>query len=361
MLKASALIAFTLLASTGCGASDHSTPSTPSKPSTPSSPSTPSTGDNTAPGAFNPPPVADGYQRLTATTIPTINPGDDVTYCQYVMAPVDSDMDVIDIGGFQSKFGHHAVAFSYTGDGTQELGKSTPCMGSEFSSGAGTSADSMMGGADLTSMGSFLGGVGGGSSDNNTGKLPDGVVFRLKKGDGIMLNAHYINTGTEVISGDAVIDVKLADADPTRLVASLFLNLNIGFNLPPQASTSSSSQCVAGDDVKILMMTNHMHEFGTSATTEVTRANGDNVMLHADPTWTYDMQFNPVYSRWTVAAPFVLNKGDTIKTTCTWDNTKPDSMVFPREMCIGVGFALTTGDSTHVPACAAGTWLSSFL
>jgi hypothetical protein len=109
------------------------------------------------------------------------------------------------------------------------------------------------------------------------------------------------------------------------------------------------------------MMANHMHEFGTSATTEVVRANGDHAMLRDDPTWTYDMQFNPIYTRWTADAPFVLSKGDTIKTTCQWDNTKPAAMTFPREMCIGAGFALTTGDSTHVPACAAGSWLSSFL
>jgi hypothetical protein len=359
MRSSLALVTIGLLSLTGCGSSDHSTPSSPSHPSSAPTPTASGDGTGTPTTGFNPPAVADGYQRLTAATVPNIDPGGDVTFCQYVMGPLDHDVDIMDVGGYQSAFGHHAVAFSYTDTGEQELGASTPCMGTEFSSGDGTSTDPASATSGL-SMGSFLGGIGG-AMGGKSAQLPDGVAFRLKKGDGIMLNAHYLNTGTEVVDGDAVLDVKFVDADPSHLIASLFLTLNIGFSLPPQATTKSSVECVAGDDVKIIMMANHMHEFGTAATTEVVRANGEQAMLRDDPSWTYDMQFNPIYSKWTVAAPFVLNKGDTIRTTCQWNNSKTETMAFPREMCVGAGFALTAGDSTHVPACAAGTWLSSFL
>ena len=47
------------------------------------------------------------------------SPARDVTYCQYIMAPFDRDMDVLDVGGYQSGFGHHAVAFSYPDDGSK--------------------------------------------------------------------------------------------------------------------------------------------------------------------------------------------------------------------------------------------------
>src|SRR5690349_18302339 len=118
------------------------------------------TGDTAQAGAFDPPPVADGYIRFTAQTIHGVEPGSDVTYCQYVMGPMDHDVDVLDVTGMQSEFGHHAVAFSYTDDGTQEIGTSVPCMGTEFSSGQ----DSMTGGKASSAglnMGSFLGGIGG--------------------------------------------------------------------------------------------------------------------------------------------------------------------------------------------------------
>ena len=49
--------------------------------------------------------------------------------------------------------------------------------------------------------------------------------------------------------------------------------------------------------MKILMMANHMHEYGTTATTEVVRAGTGAVeVLHHDPSWTYEMQFNPIYT-----------------------------------------------------------------
>lgn len=79
------------------------------------------------------------------------------------------------------------------------------------------------------------------------------------------------------------------------------------FNLPPATRTDSSVDCVMQADVELLMLTNHMHEFGTSARTVVTRANGGAVEMAKDtPTWEYEMQFNADYARWPVEAPFVL-------------------------------------------------------
>ena len=70
------------------------------------------------------------------------------------------------------------------------------------------------------------------------------------------------------------------------------------------------------------------------------------------------MQFNPTFSRWTVDAPFVIHTGDTIRTTCNWDNSTAGALKFPREMCLGVGFALATGANPTAPICAGGTWIA---
>jgi len=95
-----------------------------------------------------------------------------------------------------------------------------------------------------------------------------------------------------------------------------------------------------------------------TASTEVLRAGAGAVeMMHDDPRWTYDMQFNAVYTRWPVETPFVLHMGDTIRTSCSWQNTTAKSMTFPREMCIGTGFALTTGSKPTAPSCINGAWV----
>jgi hypothetical protein len=302
--------------------------------------------------------VAAGYTRLVSPTVHDVQPGGDVTYCQYVMAPLDHDVDVLSVEGFQSAYGHHAVAMTYTPASGEEPGSNLPCMGTEFTSGSGTTAPS---GNSALSAGGFLGAVGGPDS-KPTSFLPEGVAFRLKQGQGVLLNVHYLNTGSKVIDGNAVVDLKLADPDPSRKIASLLINFNGGFDLPPSTPTTSTIDCVAKSDVQIIGFSNHMHEFGTTALTQVLRADTGAVEeLHNDPAWTYDMQFNPTFSKWTVDAPFVLHAGDTFRTTCSWDNTTANSMKFPREMCVGVGFALATGDKPTVPMCIDGTWIENGL
>jgi hypothetical protein len=337
MRPALLLVALFSASSIACGSdSDSAAPSGPD-PST---------------SGFNPPAAPEGYTRLTAKTIPAIEAGADITHCQYLMTPFDRDMDIVHVGGYQSKWGHHAVAFSQPDDGSLELGGSIPCMGSEFN------VETSPGGAGTrVTGGTYLGGVGGEGAEAQA--LPEGVAFRLKAGQGILLNLHYINTGDEPIDGNAVVDIKFVEADPNRNIAALFLNINGTFNLMPRTETQSKTECVAKSEVKVLMMANHMHEYGTSATTEVVRAGtGEVEVLRHDPTWEYEMQFNPLYQTWPAENPFVLRVGDTLRTSCTWHNSTEQAIAFPREMCIAAGFALANGDNPSAPVCFQGNWFS---
>ena len=303
-------------------------------------------------GAFTPPALEAGYTRLLAKTVTDIAPGADVTHCQYVMAPVDHDTDVLDVTGGQSTYGHHAVAFSYVPSDGQEVGAELPCMmgNNEFtSSGMGTN--------NLTGAGTFLGGAG--PVAGRVAALPEGVAFRMKKGEGVVLNLHYINTSSAPVSGDAYLDLKLADANPNQLIGALFVSVNGSFSIPPDAEADSNVDCVAQSDVNVIMMSNHMHEYGIHATTQVTRGDTGAVeVLHDDPTWNADMVNNPTFSRWSVDSPFVLHTGDTMKTSCSWNNTTANTLGFPREMCISAGFALASGDTPKAPACFNGTWVA---
>jgi len=304
---------------------------------------------------FDPPPPAEGFTRFEAEAVRDVAPGADVTYCQYVMEPLDHDMDVLSVFGYQSQFGHHAAAFVYMPAAGEMPGANFPCMGAEFT---GPPSD---GGATTETggtMGAFLGALGGEDGREPGTALPEGVGIRLPAGSGIMLNVHFLNAGEEMIDGDAVVDVQFAEPDPNRKLAAMFVNVNTQFALAPTTQTSSSADCVVQSDIDLIMMTNHMHEYGTSASTIVTRAEGGATeMLHEDPSWTFDMQFNAVYSRWSIDAPLQLRAGDTVRTTCNWDNGTSAEVNFPREMCVGVGFALVTGENPNAPVCYDGTWI----
>jgi hypothetical protein len=206
--------------------------------------------------------------------------------------------------------------------------------------------------------GGYLGAVS--PAGGRIAPLPEGVAFRLPKGSGIMLNLHYINMGTKLDSGEAYIDAKFAEIDPNRLIAALFINLNGSFNLPPAKQTDSGMDCVAQDDVKVIMMSNHMHEWGTHASTVVTRGDTGVVeMMRDDPTWNHDMVNNPTFATWTAEDPFVIHTGDTMRINCSWDNTTSETLNFPREMCLSAGFALASSDNPKAPVCFEGNWVAN--
>lgn len=287
-----------------------------------------------SPAGFNPPPPEEGYTRIVAPVVVDLEPGADVMFCQYVHDGFDRDMDILDIMGYQSATGHHSVAYSTTA--TLPLGTNRACEGEDNLSGA------------------FLGGTGG-EAGGSGAALPEGVAFRLRAGSRIMLNTHFLNTTEGVVDGESVLDVKFVEVDPARLIASMFVNINLGFDIPPMAPAEAIAECVMPSDFEFILFTNHMHDFGRHAMTEVIRAGGGvTELVHEDPVWSYEMQFNADYSEWSVDQPLLLRAGDTLKTYCSWENTSPENVAFPREMCLGLGFFLSDGASA--PVCMNGSW-----
>src|SRR5262245_7964021 len=108
-----------VLSIAACGSSDKTAPQDPNPGEKQSA------GSHYDYGAlFEPAPPAEDYTRSVATKIEAIQPGDDITYCQYVMPPLDHDVDILDVTGEQSAGGHHTVAFVTT---ATEYGVSHSC------------------------------------------------------------------------------------------------------------------------------------------------------------------------------------------------------------------------------------------
>jgi hypothetical protein len=285
------------------------------------------------PGAQAFPPAKEGYTRFVAPVVKSLQPGTDVMHCQYIQAPLDRDIDILDVQGYQSEGGHHAVAYA-----------------SSYAGPLGTSRDCTT--EDNTSQGAFLGGVGGEAGGG--AKLPPGVAFRLKKGSSIMLNIHFLNVSDRAYDGHSVLDFKFAEVDPNRTVAAMFVSGHFSFQIPPSANGEAVTECKLPRDMKVVMFSNHMHDYGSAVKTEIVRANGTVELLVDDPLWTYEMQFQPNFRSWTAEAPLQLAAGDALRTTCRWKNTTKSPLVFPREMCIGVSFFLSEGQGS--PVCMNGRW-----
>lgn len=280
------------------------------------------------------PPPHEGYTRLEAPVIPDIPPGESIERCQYIRAPFDTDLDILDVGGYQTLGGHHSVVFASMVN--EVVGTSRPCTDT-----------------DNQSIGAFLGGPNGDSGDSLP--IPKGAGFRVRAGQTIMLNTHFINATNKPIDGYTVIDIEFADVDLNRTIATLFPVGGMNFEVPANAKGDLDTGCVVPERMELVGMSNHMHDWGATEVTEIQRANGEVTVLREDSKWTYDMQFNAAWNFWDIEDPFIIEAGDTVRTHCTWENTTSETLTYPREMCFGRGYILSGAD--QFPVCFDGTFM----
>lgn len=275
------------------------------------------------------PPVADGFVRYETHAV-TVPPNKDVLWEEWVAAPLNSDMDAVEVTGAQSTGGHHANLYATTD--AEPVGTNHVFQEAD----------------QLTQQ--TLGGIGG--EGNQSIKLPEGVVFRVTKGSGLLIQSHFINAGAQAIEGRSVLDVKLTTVDPTAQVASVMTNVTTQISIPPGQSTTVDFKCPVKTDFRALMWANHMHDYGTSATTELINADGTTTPLQVDAHWEGSWAFHPNYTTFSVQSPGIIPAGSTLHTKCTWANNTNQTITFPDEMCIFAAFYLGEKDAT----CLEGIW-----
>ncbi|HXU80782.1 MAG TPA: hypothetical protein VN914_05260 [Polyangia bacterium] len=266
------------------------------------------------------PPQPQGYTRFETQPTPLV-PGASVLRVEWVAPAMTEDMDVLDIRGWQSKAGHHALLYAIVEEqpvGTVRNWKNEDQLSSSLIGGSGGEAGGQL-------------------------KLPPGVVMRLRKGRALVVQLHYLNTSREMVMGQSVIDVKLAPASPARRVASAFASTSTQVALPPGPS-KMDIDCKLDTDVSFLMVSNHQHHLGTSSYTEQLRPDGNRQDIKRDDRWEEEWAFNPNFSRFEVNAPLVIKAGTTLHTHCEWMNGAGEQVKFPDEMCVFFGFFLGEQD-----------------
>jgi hypothetical protein len=178
---------------------------------------------------FNPPPVADGYQRFETTPVEVLARSSE-DWAQWVGGPLDQDYDVVDITGQQSEGGHHALLYA-SPDGN-------PAGFTRLWKDEDQLSTRLMGG---------IGGEGGASA-----QLPPGVVFRVQKGSYLVAQTHFLNGEQHSLIGRTVLDVKLAPVDRSRRVASIFSSTTLGVKLAPSSETTIDVDCTVREDLHFL-------------------------------------------------------------------------------------------------------------
>jgi hypothetical protein len=166
--------------------------------------------------------------------------------------------------------------------------------------------------------------------------LPADVGLELgSPGDWYVLQVHYHNAANYADAFDrSGVGFCVAEQPRPKLAGILTLG-TLGINIPPHAQGHAESgtcgwlQTSFWPQLHILGASPHMHELGRAFRTELTRSGGGGEMVTDVPMFNFDNQ-----GMYMNEPEVVVSPGDTLKTTCVYDNPHP----------YAVGFGEKTGD-----------------
>ncbi len=168
--------------------------------------------------------------------------------------------------------------------------------------------------------------------------MKEGVGLELAEaGDWFILQIHYNNSAHY----DDVVDksgVAFCAADTPRPDTAGILSVGtVGLNIPPNAVGHQEvgtcgwlSTFGWPEELHVIGGSPHMHEYGRGLTTELIRSGGaGQEMITNVPNFTFENQGMHLND-----PEVIIHPGDTLRTTCTFDNPNP----------FAVGFGEGTGD-----------------
>jgi len=172
--------------------------------------------------------------------------------------------------------------------------------------------------------------------------LPEGFGVKLESGDRLMLQSHHINsTADTLLLNDAAFLEVLPEAEVDTWAAP-WAHTDSGLEVPANSEHTIEIDCAFEEDVYLLSVTGHLHEWGTAISVDHLPADGgDTTRLYEISEWDPVFRDAPPIDEYPVDT-FQVKAGDTFRTTCSWYNDTPETLGFPTEMCASVGMAYPT-------------------
>lgn len=143
-------------------------------------------------------------------------------------------------------------------------------------------------------------------------EFPPGVALRLPAGHALDLELHVFNVTDAPLAGTSGVEARLLD--PAEVTAEVGVVIVGGrtVSVPPGISTATSS-CTVTAAMTVLGVYPYLRQHGRRATVTVTTGGADHVL--------YDQPYDTDHQGLVAVAPLAVAPGDTITTTCVWDNS----------------------------------------
>ena len=272
---------------------------------------------------LTPPAAGQGYQIATPAGGITVQPGQESFLCYYKTLPNTSEFDV---GKMQSWMtpgsSHHFIAYN-EGNAVQADGTLSACS---FGGGTWMYATSLPG--EIIEL-----------------AMPQGVGLPLQANTQIMLNMHFINTGSTPVTPQVKMNVIATQNLQYRAAAMVSFNATI--NVPPATAAGPGKQtvygtCTAAAGSKFFVMTTHTHKHAVES--KVNYVSGGQTTNLVDTTdWEH-----PDVGLWNAPNFLTVKAGDSFTYSCAYQNTGTTPVTVgetaaSNEMCMAIGYYFPAG------------------
>jgi len=245
-----------------------------------------------------------------------VGPGGEVFKCQNFANPVKQDVAILYSDSFMAPGSHHMFVFhdpSFNADSNAVA----DCSGVEF--------------RDF---------IHEAQTPQREWKYPDGVGRSLKGTDGLRILVHYLNTSSQMLTGQVAVKFHyVAPSQVQFLAAEMFLN-TVGLAVVPGTSTVSRTYRIPYD-ITMIQAVSHMHKQGVHFTATTTAGQ----TLYDGTQWDEPQPnyFNP---------PMPVAANTTLTWSCTYNNQTGTTLTFgesaaTNEMCIFVGCFYPTNPAAN--------------
>jgi len=168
--------------------------------------------------------------------------------------------------------------------------------------------------------------------------LPEAMAVKLKSGTRFVVQSHHINTTGEPILVNDTVFLQLDDVDAVETWTAPWVHVQTDFEIPPQESLEIEVTCAFDDDVHVLSLLGHLHEWGTTYAVDYNKEDGTTERIYDIPQWDVQYRDAPPINVYQ-PGEFPVKAGESFTTTCAWTNDTDEPLGFPVEMCATVGFA----------------------
>jgi Copper type II ascorbate-dependent monooxygenase, C-terminal domain len=305
------------------------------------------------------PAAADGFQIETPDYDASdanaknmiVQPNQEIFLCYYVTLPNKAEFDV---GEFQSYMSpdssHHFILYQQGGN------NDIPGFLAAAPEPSGTIVSCGFAGGTWVYATSTPGAV-------VSSKMPQGVGLPFAPATQLVLNMHFINTGTTVLYPK--IKLNILSATDVQYKAAVMVSFNTKIDVPGATASGPGMQtvngtCTAPVGAKFFSMSTHTHKHATAAIVNFVSSGSTQEIVHtgADTTYPAPQQQgtgtdweHPGVSLWDGPDFLTVKEGDSFTYSCSYVNTATTPVTVgetaaSNEMCMAIGYYYPAGTSS---------------